>query len=70
MRMLSKISFYVSAISSVVLLSAIALDLIINKQRLFNAKEYLQCFLLILIAITMKFIIIPYYERKKGTRDV
>ncbi|RAK15448.1 hypothetical protein B0I26_12118 [Anoxybacillus vitaminiphilus] len=70
MRILSKISFYVSVISSVVLLSAIVLDLAINKQRLFNAKEYLQCFLLILIAITMKFIIIPYYERKKGTRDV
>ncbi len=70
MRILSKISFYVSVISSVVLLSAIVLDLAINKQRLFNAKEYLQCFLLIVIAITMKFIIIPYYERKKGTRDV
>lgn len=70
MRILSKISFYVSVISSVVLLSAIVLDLAINKQRLFNAKEYLQCFLLIMIAITMKFIIIPYYERKKGTRDV
>lgn len=70
MRILSKISFYVSAISSIVLLSAIVLDLVINKQRLFNTREYLQCFLLILIAITMKFIIIPYYEKKKGTRDV
>ena len=41
MRILSKISFYVSVISSVVLLSAIVFDLAINKQRLFNAKECL-----------------------------